>query len=187
LAFREVSLSISAEEKMRSQLPRIPLPRNSDWALLFFSALIVVSGCGETASKQSDLDSSPKLESDPQMLTMKSKCREDGDKVRAEWARTYFSEQFSKEPEYAYSPSLKTCIWVGEYWGKSALLPGEMHVRFLLDVYSNKTLIEYTANDGKPIGEISAMDFERKRMEILGLDKPDEPESELKRQLKYRQ
>jgi hypothetical protein len=136
----------------------------------------IIGGCVQTARQ----------EDDGHLLALKSKCREDGDKARQEWARTYFGEQFSKEPEYAYSPSLKTCIWLGEYWGPASLEPGEIHVRFILDVYSNKILIEYTALNGKQIGDVSAAEFERMRMDVLGLDKPGEPQDETERQLRYR-
>ena len=151
----------------------------SFWCLvvaLFTTTLVVLIGGCVQAKQQDDLH----------LLGLKSKCREDADKARQEWARTYFGEQFSKEPEYAYSPTLKTCVWVGEYWGPASLESGEIHVRFILDVYSNKTLIEYTALNHKQIGDISMEEFERKRMELLGLNNPGEPQGEIERQLRYR-
>ncbi len=136
-------------------------------AILF--ALITSGGCERPASKGED----------SQLLALKSKCREDGQKVRAEWMRTYFQDTFSDEPEYGYSSALKTCLWIGEYqgpgadWepaadgGKKRLIPVQTHVKFILDIYSNKTLIECTQHNGKQIGEVSEADFKRRKAELL--------------------
>jgi hypothetical protein len=110
-----------------------------------------------------------------QLISLKSKCREDGEKVRLEWKNTYYQDVFSDEPEYAYNPSLKTCLWLGEYRGPSIdkepttgrLIPVQTHVIFILDVYSNKTLIEYTEHNGQQIGDISETDFRRRKAELF--------------------
>src|SRR6266436_10100688 len=106
----------------------------------------IIGGCERASVKQTtDLD----------LVSLKSKCREDGVKVRSEWKKTFYQDIFSDEPEYAYNPSLKTCLWLGEYRGPSMdkepttgkLIPVQTHVHFILDVYTNKTLIEYTEHN----------------------------------------
>jgi hypothetical protein len=137
---------------------------------LVICAVFTIGGCDRvTPSKQDNA----------QLLALKSKCREDGEKVRAEWKRTYFQDRFSDEPEYSYSPSLKTCLWIGEYrgpsvdvestgGGKDKLVPVQTHVQFILDVYTNKPLVEFTEHDGKQIGDVSEADFKRRKAELFG-------------------
>lgn len=130
-------------------------------SLLICCALCAV-GCQSAPSPE---------HADLQLMSLKSKCREDGDKVRSAWKATYYQDTFSDEPEYAYSPSLKTCLWLGEYSGPSVdkdprtgkLIPVRAHVKFILDVYTNKSLIEYTEHNGQQIGDISEADFMRQK------------------------
>ena len=136
---------------------------------LVISGVLTIAGCDNVTLSKED---------NAQLLALKSKCREDGEKVRAEWKRTYFQDTFSDEPEYGYSPALKTCLWIGEYrgpsvdvqpagGGKDKLIPVQTHVQFILDVYTNKTLIEYTEHNGKQIGDVSEADFKRRKAELL--------------------
>lgn len=134
-------------------------------------ALFTISGCSNSTSNQ---------EKDLRLLALKSKCREDGEKVRSEWKQRYYQDVFSEEPEYSYNQSLNTCLWLGEYRGKSAdwlPVPGrsvpkivsvQTHVQFILDIYTNKTLIEYTEHDGKQIGDVSKADFETDKTRLFG-------------------
>jgi hypothetical protein len=76
--------------------------------------------------------------------------------------QTYFGYTFTNEPQYSYNPSLKTCLWADEYWSPTD------HVQFILDVYTNKTLIEYTEQGIKQIGDVSYTDFARRKAELFG-------------------
>lgn len=132
--------------------------------------LSTTGGCGK-ATQEDDLH----------LISLKSKCREDGEKVRVEWKRTYYQDVFSDEPEYVYNQSLKTCLWIDEYTGPSIdsepvvgssvprLVSVRTHVKFILDIYTNKTLVEYTEHDGKQIGDVSAADFNRRKAQLSGL------------------
>ena len=108
------------------------------------------------------------------LLKMKSECAEAGAKARAEWAAQYNREHFSETPEYAYNASLNTCLYADSYWddvNPIVKLGGgnRSEVRFVLDVYTNKTLIEYTAYDGKPIeGSPSEAKFEGEKRRLMG-------------------
>jgi hypothetical protein len=107
-------------------------------------------------------------------LKMKSQCAEAGAKARAEWINKYKGEHFSDTPEYAYNASLNTCLYADSYWDTENLVVklggGNMvEVSFVLDVYTNKTLIEYTAYDGKPIkGSPSEAQFEAEKRRLMG-------------------
>ena len=95
-----------------------------------------------------------------------------------EWKKTYYQDTFSDEPEYTYNRELKTCLWLGEYrgpsidteevGGKSRLMPVQTHVQFILDVFTNKPLIEYTEHNGKQIGDVSEADFKKRKTELFG-------------------
>jgi hypothetical protein len=108
------------------------------------------------------------------LLKLKSQCQEAGEKARAEWVAKYDREHFSETPEYAYNESLHTCLYADSYWDTENLIVkmggGNMvEVRFILDVYTNKTLIEYTAYDGKPIeGSPSEAKFEAEKRRLMG-------------------
>jgi len=107
-------------------------------------------------------------------LKMKSQCAEAGAEARAEWVAKYHGENFSDTPEYAYNAALNTCLYADSYWDTTNLVVklggGNMvEVRFVLDVYTNKTLIEYTAYDGKPIeGSPSLVQFEAEKQRLMG-------------------
>ena len=132
---------------------------------MLFIAVLSMAGCGKVTLSQND---------DLHPLALKSKCREDGEKIRSEWKRTYFQDVFSDEPQYVYNRSLQTCFWLGEYTGPSIdrgsagkLVPVQTHVQFILDVYTNKTLIEYTEHNGEQIGDVSKADFQRRKSQLF--------------------
>ena len=128
--------------------------------------MLILAGCGTGPSNGL---------SDQELLSLKSKCRQDGERVRQEWQRTYFQDVFSDEPQYVYNRQLKTCLWLGEYTGPSLdsddatsnLISVQTHVKFILDVYTNKTLIEYTEHNGKPIGEVTEAAFVQRKAELF--------------------
>ena len=107
-------------------------------------------------------------------LKLKSECQEAGEKARGQWVAKYDQEHFSQTPEYAYNAALNTCLYADSYWDNENPLVkmggGNMvEVRFVLDVYTNKTLIEYTAYDGKPIqGSPSEAKFEAEKRRLMG-------------------
>jgi hypothetical protein len=133
-------------------------------AAILMYLVFLIGGCDSVTRRR---------EEDLRVLTLKSKCREDGEKVRSEWKRTYYLDTFSDEPGYSYSEPLKTCLWIDEYTGPAIdfesvagrsvpkLVSVRTHVKFILDVYTNKPLIEYTEHDGKQIGDVSEADFKR--------------------------
>ncbi len=105
-------------------------------------------------------------------LALKAACAEAGKKARKEWLEQYHGEHFSDSPEYAYSASLKTCLYADSYddTGGNPLYPTTVReVAFVLDVYSNKILVEYTAYDGKPLpGSPSRDEFDKKKAALMG-------------------
>lgn len=106
------------------------------------------------------------------MLRLKGQCRDAGAKTRAEWLKTFPNEHFSDEPQYAYNGDLNTCLYADSYTDSGhPLIPGVKfrQIRFILDSYANKTLIEYTAYDGKPIeGSVSEAEFDSKKGALMG-------------------
>jgi hypothetical protein len=130
-------------------------------------SILIIIGCGTTVNRESEL----------QLISLKSKCREDGEKTRAEWKKTYFQDTFADEPEYSYNPTLKTCLWLGEYRGPAGIIEPttkkaayvQTHVKFILDVYTNKTIIEYTEHDGKQIGDVTEATFNQRKAELFTL------------------
>ena len=130
-------------------------------ALVLFGTLV-----GACAQQHAD---------DPSVaLKMKSQCQEAGEQARAKWVAEYNREHFSATPEYAYNASLNTCLYADSYWDNEnpvvKMGGGNMvQVRFVLDVYTNKTLIEYTAYDGKPIKDSpSEAQFEAAKRRLMG-------------------
>jgi hypothetical protein len=133
------------------------------------SSLVLLGGCRRVPDRENELE----------LLSLKSKCREDGERVRLEWKKTYFQDTFSDEPEYTYNRERRTCLWLGEYSGPSfdrqetagsstpKLIRVQTHVRFILDVYTNRTLIEYTEHDGQQIGDVTKAEFERVRKQLF--------------------
>ena len=116
-------------------------------------------------------------------LRMKSVCREAGQKARRGWLAQYPRETFSDSPEFGYSASLNTCLYSDEYTdldnGTSiphALLGAKVRRdRFVLDVYTNKVLLEYTEHDGRsittaadPIMCRTEAEFNAKKAELFG-------------------
>jgi hypothetical protein len=101
-------------------------------------------------------------------LVLKSKCREDGRKVRAEWISRYRGNTFFDSDEYAYNPNLKTCLWFGEYTRPIGALGGQIYAKFIVDVYANKKLIEFTEQTGKQMGTVSEANFDKKKAELMG-------------------
>jgi hypothetical protein len=51
---------------------------------------------------------------------------------------------------------------------RTKLYLSQAHVQFILDVYTNKTLIEYTEHEGKQIGNVSETEFKHRKAELLG-------------------
>ena len=140
--------------------------RRAAFSLTFAVCIMwAIGGCQKATNQTDDL----------QLLSLKSKCREDGEKVRSEWKKTYWQDVFSDDAEYAYNPSLKTCLWFGEYHGPSMdkepatgkLIAVQANVKFILDVYTNKTLIEYTEHNGQQIGDVSEAHFNQRKAELF--------------------
>ncbi len=127
-------------------------------------ALLVLGGPGCSPSRTQDTAAT---------LRLKQQCHEAGAKARAEWVARYPEEHFSDEPEYAYNVRLNTCLYCDSYTdnGPVPLFPNvkSREDRFILDVYSNKVLIEYTAHDGMHVpGTSSKAEFEAARRRLMG-------------------
>src|SRR5207248_1822769 len=88
-------------------------------------------------------------------MRMKERCAEAGLRARQDWVARYHGETFSDSPEYGYSGRLNTCLYADEYSdsGGGAALVGasSRRDRFVLDVFANKILSEYTEHDGRSI------------------------------------
>ena len=88
---------------------------------------------------------------------MKARCRDAGESLRREWVARYATETFSDAPEYSYCDSLKTCLYADDYIDAgnttvNALLKANSRRDwFIVDVYTNKVLVEYTEHDGQSI------------------------------------
>lgn len=108
------------------------------------------AGCSTGAERSEDREA---------QLRMKATCAEAGQKARRDWVAQYPSETFSNSPEFAYNGRLNTCLYYDEYTdtGTGASIPHALmntktrRDRFVLDVYANKVLLEYTEHDGRPI------------------------------------
>ena|ERR1044071_2531572 len=113
------------------------------WLWLVFGLLLA---CGQP-------DDSARLQET--QLRMKQRCAEAGLKARHDWVARYHGETFSDSPEYSYSQRLNTCLYADEYSdiGSGAALVGakSRRDRFVLDVFANKILAEYTEHDGHSI------------------------------------
>src|SRR5260221_6761763 len=133
----------------------IPQPRaNAGPAMAYiagvFLAYALATGCSHGVQDS---------RSDDAVLRMKNQCKEAGEKAEAEWVARYTRETFSDSPEYAYSPKLNTCLYADEYTdvntGRSIELgllgAKSRRDRFVLDVYTNKVLLEYTEHNGQSI------------------------------------
>jgi hypothetical protein len=86
-------------------------------------------------------------------LRMKERCAQAGIKVQQEWHNRYQGETFSDQPEYGYNERLNTCLYADEYWDSGTPMVGgaSRHDRFVLDVFANRILAEYTEHDGRSI------------------------------------
>lgn len=119
-------------------------------------ALTAIAGCKNVGSRPP---------SDAEILVLKSKCKEAGQKTRLEWIVAYPQDIFANEPEYGYVQSLHTCVWIDEYWGPP--LKSREHVKFVLDVFSNKIVIEYKEHDGRQSGALSEAEFNRRKVDLV--------------------
>lgn len=114
-------------------------------------------------------------------LRMKERCAQAGLKARQGWLAKYQGETFSDTPEYGYSERLNTCLYADEYSdsgpGSGASLVGasSRQDRFVLDVFANKILAEYTEHDGRSITTESdavmcrtEKEFDTRKAELFG-------------------
>jgi hypothetical protein len=132
----------------------------------------------EPPSPEGPVAAPPPVQPDPAaalaQLKLKNQCLEVGKKARDEWVAKYREAfLFSDYPEYAYSESLNTCLYADSYsTPNDSRLNGpgyNREVRFILDVFTNKTLIEYTAIDGKAVkGSPSQATFEATKRCLMG-------------------
>src|ERR1051326_2728756 len=87
-------------------------------------------------------------------LRMKQRCAQAGLQARREWVTRYDSETFSDSPEYGYSEQLNTCLYADEYSDNGIRSSSAAFIaaknrrdRFVLDVFANRILAEYTEHD----------------------------------------
>lgn len=104
------------------------------------------------------------------LLMLKSKCREDGKSVADERIKMYSRDLliFTRDPQYTYNESLKTCLYAHSYMGGP--LPGAGGVKynaFIMDVYTNRPIIDYSEIAGEQLGSISRDDFNKKYKELF--------------------
>ena len=102
-----------------------------------------------------------KAQNDTPLIMLKSKCREDGKKVSGEWIKRYYQDTFLLDPQYAYNVKLRTCLYAQSYD------EGITYGAFVIDAYTNQTIIEYTQTNGKQVGPISKADFNEKYKELF--------------------
>jgi len=116
------------------------------WLLIGF---VIFGACGQRG------DSARLRET---KLRMKQRCAQAGLQARREWVTRYHGETFSDNPEYAYSEQLNTCLYADEYSDNGVSGSGAAFIaaksrrdRFVLDVFANTILAEYTEHDGRSI------------------------------------
>jgi len=112
------------------------------WALV---ALGILEACGQR-------DDSARLRET--QLRMKQRCAQAGLLARREWVTRYHGETFSDSPEYGYNEQLNTCLYADEYRDSgvgAAFVAKSRRDRFVLDVFANRILAEYTEHDGRSI------------------------------------
>jgi hypothetical protein len=151
---------------------KMSVMRKLGWVATTLTICALVGCSGDRAS----------LNNDEALLKLKEQCRAAGAKTRAEWTAKYPTETFSDSPEYAYSPRLKTCLYADEYTDVDdgspayAFLQGvkSRRDRFVVDVYTNKVLLEYTEHDGRsittesdPVMCRSEKEFEQRRASLF--------------------
>jgi hypothetical protein len=115
-------------------------------------------------------------------LGLKAKCREDGVKAQANWkathpaatgnptadqAETTTSGGWLPNDEYSYNAQFNTCLWSGYYFGSHSGVVWRS--KLILDVYSNKPLIQFVEAGDKQVGDVSENAFERRKIELFGL------------------
>jgi hypothetical protein len=60
---------------------------------------------------------------------------------------------------------LNTCLWFGEYRARDDL--GTVHDEVIVDVYSNKPVIEFVEENGKQLTSISEQYFRQQKDKLL--------------------
>jgi len=129
-----------------SRQDRISKMSRVQWILVVFG---ILEACGQR-------DDSARLRETE--LRMKQRCAEAGLLARREWVTRYHGETFSDSPEYVYNEQLNTCLYADEYSDSGVGGAGAAFVaaksrrdRFVLDVFANRILAEYTEHDGRSI------------------------------------
>ena len=114
--------------------------RVSDLRLFLLTAMsVAVASCQQNKDVQSE-----------SLLRMKAQCQQAGAQARARWVKQYPGETFSDEPEYGYSSQMHTCLYADAY-SDEGLVGRPREVRFVLDVYANRVILELMLQRGVPI------------------------------------
>jgi hypothetical protein len=107
-----------------------------------------------------------------QLLEMKAKCSERGKEASREFRKQWYAEVFPYDPEFAYNEARATCLYADHYLdiGGNPLQPKTAReVSFVMDIFSNETLAEYVAYNGRAIEtSLSKEQFATKRRELMG-------------------
>ena len=138
------------------------------WTKVVLASFLATIGCSRREAENSRL------------LELRTKCRDDGAKVQVEWKAAHPSATAAgghgelttlggwlATDEYTYEPRSNTCLWSGEYRGAHGPL-GVWHVKIILDVYTNKPLIQFVESDGKQVGDVTEVEFERRKTALFG-------------------
>lgn len=114
------------------------------WGFSGLAVVAIAAGCSDGAHRSEDREA---------QLRMKATCGQAGRKARQQLVAQYPSERFSDSPEFGYNARLNTCLYSDEYTdtGDALVNAKSRRDRFVLDVYSNKVLLEYTEHDGHSI------------------------------------
>ena len=104
-----------------------------------------------------------------QRLELKARCAEAGRRAREELRENLGSEIFLGEPQYAYSEQFETCLYADAHGLISQdTATSDIHY-FVMDVFSGRTLAEYSTNgDGIVFRGTTKQEFEKKRKELMG-------------------
>lgn len=102
-------------------------------------------------------------------LMLKSKCQEDGKKISDERIKMHPLDTFSPNPKYTYNEKMTTCLYAHSHMAPPLLGVGTSYRynAFIVDIYTNQPIIEYSAPDGKELGPVSRDDFNRKYKELF--------------------
>ena len=105
----------------------------------------------------------------PSLLMLKSKCREDGKRFSEDMIKTYYGDHYIGTPQYVYNAKLDTCLYAHSYGGEPIIGVGKIyrHNAFIIDIYTNHPIIEYTETDGEQLGDVSKDDFNKKYKELF--------------------